>query len=57
MVKFVVGNIKNFDDSRGYFIGQFMSQYGRPDLITDKVEVAWKKLTPDFKEIPHYHKI
>lgn len=54
---FVVGKTSDFESSRGYFIGQFMSQYGKPDLVTDQVEVAWKKLTPDFKEIPHYHKI
>lgn len=54
---FVVGKVSDFENSRGYFIGQFMGQYGRTDLVSDQVEVAWKKLTPDFKEIPHHHKI
>lgn len=57
MTKFVVGNVNDFENSQGYFIGQFMGNYNRSDLVSDKVEVAWKKLTPDFKEIPHYHKI
>lgn len=57
MSNFVIGKVDDFESSRGYFIGQFMAKYGRGDLVTDKVEVAWKKLTPDFKEIPHYHKI
>mgnify|MGYP001588869371 CR=1 FL=1 len=54
---FVMGKVNDFESSRGYFIGQFMAKYGRQDLVTDLIDIGWKKLTPDFKEIPHYHKI
>lgn len=56
-LNFVIGKTTDFDASRGYFMGQFMAKYGRQDLVTDLIDIGWKKLTPDFKETPHYHKI
>ncbi len=57
MSNFVIDNVSDYEDSRGYFIGQFMAKYGRDDLVTDQVEISWKKLDSSFKESPHYHKI
>ena len=57
MTSFAIGNTSDFNSSGGYFIGQFMSKYSRDELVTDKVEIAWKKLDSSFKEAPHYHKI
>lgn len=53
----MVGKTSDFEESRGYFIGQFMAKYEKPELVTDKVEISWKKHDKSFKEIPHYHKI
>lgn len=55
--KFVKGNVNDFSETKGYFIGRFLGQKGFPSLETDEVEVAWKKLTITFDEkVPHYHK-
>ena len=55
--KFVHGKIADFDDTGGYFIGQFMGQRGKPVLETEEVEVAWKKIQTEFSDSkPHYHK-
>lgn len=55
--KFFYGRVKDFSQTKGYFIGQFMGQKGFPVLETDKVEIAWKKLPRTFKEeTPHFHK-
>ena len=55
--KFYHGSYKNFKDTSGYFIGQFMGQKGYPLLETEEVEIAYKKLPADFgDETPHYHK-
>lgn len=34
-----------------------MAKYRREDLVTEKVEVSWKKHDKSFKGTPHYHKI
>lgn len=55
--KFYHGSISNFGETKGYFIGQFMGQRGKPDLETDEVEIAWKVLPTTFNERePHFHK-
>ena len=55
--KFFHGNIKDFSQTKGYFIGRFMDQRGFPLLETDEVEIAWKKLPTTFdEEKPHFHK-
>jgi len=55
--KFYHGNIADFGETKGYFIGQFMGQKGKPILETEEVEIAWKTLTGDFSdENSHYHK-
>lgn len=55
--KFVKGNLKDFGDTSGYFVGRFMGDRGRSDLETDEVEIAFKILPENFgDEKPHYHK-
>jgi quercetin dioxygenase-like cupin family protein len=55
--KFHQGNISDFGETKGYFIGQFMGQRGKAFLETDEVEIAWKTLSGDFgDEAPHFHK-
>jgi mannose-6-phosphate isomerase-like protein (cupin superfamily) len=55
--KFAHGNIKDFSETKGYFIGQFMGERGFPHLETEEVEIAWKKLPTIFNEDrPHFHK-
>lgn len=54
--KFIKGNVSEFGGSKGWFIGQFMNNYGRPDLTTNDIEVCWKKLEKDFKDPLHFHK-
>jgi mannose-6-phosphate isomerase-like protein (cupin superfamily) len=55
--KFVKGNIASFNATSGYFIGRFMGEKGFPDLETEEVEIAWKKLPTTFNEPnTHYHK-
>lgn len=55
--KFIKGNASNFGITNGYFIGRFMGDKGFPDLETDEVEIAWKKLPTVFNEKnTHYHK-
>ena len=55
--KFVHGIVSDFDETGGYFIGQFMGQRGKPVLETEEVEVAWKKIPTEFSDSkPHYHK-
>lgn len=55
--KFVYGNTKDFSQTKGYFIGRFMGEKGRPDLETDEVEVAWKVFPiASGEETLHYHK-
>ena len=54
---FFVGNIKNFSQPNGYFIGQLMGERNYPLLETDEVEIAWKKLPTRFNDDkPHFHK-
>ena len=54
---YVKGNKGEFSESSGYFIGRFMGEKGHPELATDEVEVAWKKLPATFdEESPHFHK-
>jgi len=55
--KYVMGNIGEFSETKGYFIGTFMGEKGHPELETDEVEVAWKKLPTVFnEETPHFHR-
>lgn len=55
--KFFLGNVGDFDSTKGYFIGRFMGEKGFPLLETDEVEIAWKKLPTTFDEpLPHFHK-
>lgn len=55
--KFVKGNINDFADIKGYFIGRFLGQRGFPELETDEVEIAWKTLPTEFGiEKEHFHK-
>lgn len=55
--KFFRGNVKDFSETKGYFVGQFMQERGFPLLATEEVEIAWKVLPSDFGEgTPHFHK-
>ena len=55
--RYFFGNIKDFQKTKGYFIGQFMGERNFPQLETDEVEIAWKTLPITFNEQePHFHK-
>ena len=55
--KFVKGNVNEFSETKGYFIGRFLGEKGFPDLETDEVEIAWKSLPTTFNEkCAHFHK-
>lgn len=56
--KFAKGQIADFDSTKGYFIGRFMGEKGFPNLETDEVEIAWKKIPMTLDEPrAHYHKV
>lgn len=42
--KYLNGNIKDFRDSKGWFVGHFMRERGYPLLESSEVEVAYKTL-------------
>jgi len=55
--KYARGNVADFLDTRGYFIGKFMGKKGFPLLETEEVEVAWRILPAAFDDnTSHYHK-
>ncbi len=55
--KFVKGNISDFSETKGYFIGRFLGEKGFSDLETEEVEIAWKTLPTEFGvEKEHLHK-
>lgn len=54
--KYVKGNTSDFKKSGGWFIGQFMSKWGHPELETQEVEVGLKILRKGDKDKLHYHK-
>ena len=54
---YVLRNINEMSNSKGYIVGRFMGKYGLTNSQTDEVEVAWKKLTEkDSYEKGHFHK-
>ncbi len=55
--RFIKGSVGDFGDSKGWFIGQFMDKYGRPDLKVEEVEVCWKVLDSSYSDPEHYHKV
>lgn len=55
--KYVKGNVSEFSQTKGYFVGRFLGEAGHPELETEKVEIAWKELPTTFdEETPHFHK-
>lgn len=54
--EYCIGNIKNFSNYKGWFMGQFIDSNKYPLLKSDKVEIAWKKLPENFTDKTHIHK-
>lgn len=54
--KYYIGDIKDFSDYNGWFMGHFIDGSKYPLLKSDKIEIAWKELPEDFREDDHTHK-
>ncbi len=56
--KHYFGNVSQFSETEGYFLGQFMGERRFPLLETDEAEITWKKIPTVFNEDkPHFHKV
>ena len=54
--KSYIGNINDFSDYGGWFIGQFIDKDKYPLLKSNEFKVAWKELPKNFTEKKHIHK-
>lgn len=55
MPRFRIFDMSEFDETRGYFAGPFMSDKGHPELQVEDTEASFMKLPEEDTSRPHYH--